>query len=180
MAHFPSSAAQRRLSMLSTRLTAPGAGRAICRSLTRAWKDGRIEWNDYPNAFERLAGALEYPQSATLWVTAKPGCEFEVPGGRAHVGGASHGALHGLESLTARSSLQALGLSHCRSNFEPSMSRRCVYSFLDCRLAIVLAIRGASDRSGLRAEPPTAVVRECAQPCGQSRLPQPAAASLSD
>ena len=26
--------------------------------------------------------------------------EFEVPGGKAHVGGASHGALHALDSLT--------------------------------------------------------------------------------
>ena len=58
----------------------------------------RIVWNDYPNAFERLAGILESPNSATLWVTAKPGCEFEVPGGNAHVNGASHGGLHALES----------------------------------------------------------------------------------
>jgi hypothetical protein len=29
-----------------------------------------------------------------------PGCEFEVPGGKAHVGGASHGALHQLDSLS--------------------------------------------------------------------------------
>ena len=41
---------------------------------------------------------LEHPHSATLWLTAKPGCEFEVPGGKAHLGGASHGALHALES----------------------------------------------------------------------------------
>jgi predicted AlkP superfamily pyrophosphatase or phosphodiesterase len=61
-------------------------------------EDGRLEWNDYPNAFERLAGVLEHPHSATLWVTAKPGCEFEVRGGEAHVGGASHGGLHALES----------------------------------------------------------------------------------
>jgi predicted AlkP superfamily pyrophosphatase or phosphodiesterase len=61
-------------------------------------ENGRLEWNDYPNAFERLAGVLEHPHSATLWVTAKPGCEFEVPGGEAHLGGASHGALHALES----------------------------------------------------------------------------------
>ena len=59
--------------------------------------DGLV-WGDYPNAFERLAGALEHPNSATLWVTAKPGCEFEVPGGNAHLGGASHGGLHALES----------------------------------------------------------------------------------
>ena len=58
----------------------------------------RLMWGDYPNAFERLAGALEHPHSATLWVTARPGCEFEVPGGSAHLGGGSHGGLHALES----------------------------------------------------------------------------------
>jgi hypothetical protein len=61
-------------------------------------EDGRLEWNDYPNAFERLAGVLEHPHSAPLWVTAQPGCEFEVQGAEAHVGGASHGGLHALES----------------------------------------------------------------------------------
>jgi hypothetical protein len=58
----------------------------------------RITWGDYPNAFERLAGALDAPNSGALWVTAKPGCEFEVEGGKAHLGGASHGGLHVLES----------------------------------------------------------------------------------
>jgi arylsulfatase A-like enzyme len=66
--------------------------------------DARVEqgtfcWGNYPNAFERIAGALDAKNSATLWVTARPGCEFEVPGGEAHLGGASHGALHALESL---------------------------------------------------------------------------------
>lgn len=61
--------------------------------------DERLTWSDYPNAFERLAGVLDHPHSGTIWVTAKPGCEFEVPGGKAHVGGGSHGGLHALESL---------------------------------------------------------------------------------
>ena len=60
----------------------------------------RIEFTDYPNAFERLAGALDLEQSGEIWVTAKPGCEFEVPGGKAHAGGASHGALHALDSFS--------------------------------------------------------------------------------
>ena len=62
-------------------------------------EDGRLRWNDYPNAFERIAGALDAPKSGDVWFTARPGCEFEVPGGKAHVGGASHGGLHALESL---------------------------------------------------------------------------------
>jgi hypothetical protein len=55
---------------------------------------------DYPNAFERIAGALDLDKSGEIWITAKAGCEFEVPGGEAHVGGASHGALHSLDSYS--------------------------------------------------------------------------------
>jgi hypothetical protein len=58
-----------------------------------------ISFGQYPNAFERIAGALDLEKSGELWVTARPGCEFEVPGGQAHIGGASHGALHALDSL---------------------------------------------------------------------------------
>ena len=60
--------------------------------------DGELVFDAYPNAFERISGILEHEHSATLWVTAKPGWEFEVPGSAAHVGGSSHGALHALES----------------------------------------------------------------------------------
>ncbi len=64
-------------------------------------QDGRdLRFVDYPNAFERIAGVLDLDQSGEIWVTAKPGCEFEVPGGKAHVGGASHGALHALDSVS--------------------------------------------------------------------------------
>lgn len=64
-------------------------------------QDGRtLEFGQYPNAFERIAGVLDLEQSGEVWVTAKPGCEFEVPGGKAHAGGASHGALHALDSLS--------------------------------------------------------------------------------
>jgi hypothetical protein len=63
-------------------------------------QDGRsIAFGHYPNAFERIAGALDLEKNGELWVTARPGCEFEAPGGEAHIGGASHGALHALDSL---------------------------------------------------------------------------------
>ena len=63
--------------------------------------DGRfLESTEYPNAFERIAGVLDAPDSGHIWLTAQPGCEFEVPGGKAHVGGGSHGALHALDSLS--------------------------------------------------------------------------------
>jgi hypothetical protein len=54
----------------------------------------------YPNAFERIAGVLDAPNSGEVWLTAQPGCEFLAPGGKPHVGGASHGALHALDSLS--------------------------------------------------------------------------------
>jgi hypothetical protein len=67
----------------------------------RLQRDGFfLESADYPNAFERLTGVLDLEQSGEIWVNAQPGCEFEVPGGKAHCGGASHGGLHALESLS--------------------------------------------------------------------------------
>jgi hypothetical protein len=59
---------------------------------------GVVESEEYPNAFERIAGVLDAPHSGDIWLTARPGCEFEVPGGKAHVGGGSHGALHALDT----------------------------------------------------------------------------------
>ena len=69
-------------------------------TLTIEQDTGSFMFRDYPNAFERIAGVLDLDQSGDLWVTARPGCEFEVPGGSAHVGGASHGALHALDSYS--------------------------------------------------------------------------------
>src|SRR4029450_3304697 len=48
-----------------------------------------VLFEEYPNAFERLAGALDLPESGEIWMTATPGCDFAAPGGKAHVGGAS-------------------------------------------------------------------------------------------
>ena len=62
--------------------------------------DGTFESADYPNALERIAGALDARNAGDVWLTAEPGCEFEVTGGEAHAGGGSHGALHALDSLS--------------------------------------------------------------------------------
>ena len=62
--------------------------------------DGTIGSMEYPNPFERIAGVLDAKNSGEIWVTAQPGCEFEVPGGDSHVGGGSHGALHALDSFS--------------------------------------------------------------------------------
>lgn len=59
-----------------------------------------IDSREYPNPLERIAGALDAPNSGDVWLTAEPGCEFEVSGGKAHAGGGSHGALHSLDSLS--------------------------------------------------------------------------------
>lgn len=65
--------------------------------------DGRVQDNyitfpDYPNAFERLVGALECRHSGHLWITAKIGHEFVVPGVSPYPGGGSHASLHRLDS----------------------------------------------------------------------------------
>jgi hypothetical protein len=61
---------------------------------------GVVRSAEYPNPFERIAGALDATHSGDVWLTARPGCEFEVPGGKAHVGGGSHGALHALDTCS--------------------------------------------------------------------------------
>ena len=60
---------------------------------------GRLE-RLITDALERIAGVLDAPNSGEVWLTAAPGCEFEVSGGKAHAGGGSHGALHELDSLS--------------------------------------------------------------------------------
>jgi hypothetical protein len=62
--------------------------------------DGVLDSREYPNALERIAGVLDHRSSGDVWLTAEPGCEFEVSGGDAHAGGGSHGALHALDSLS--------------------------------------------------------------------------------
>ena len=89
-------------------------------SSPRGWK-GCLRWNDYPNAFERIAGALDHRRRHAV-VDGGPGCEFEVPGGEAHVGGASHGGLHALESLCP---FIIAGPSQGRSATSPTIRGRC-------------------------------------------------------
>jgi len=61
-------------------------------------QDGKLAFGDYPNAFERIAGAF-FDQSGDLWLTARPGYAFAVPGTKVHPRG-SHGSLHALDSLS--------------------------------------------------------------------------------
>lgn len=55
---------------------------------------GKLDWDTYPNAFERIAGGPGSAKSADLWVTARPGYEFTSSNSSVHVGGGSHGSLH--------------------------------------------------------------------------------------
>ncbi|MBK8905205.1 MAG: alkaline phosphatase family protein [Anaerolineaceae bacterium] len=65
--------------------------------------DGRVQdqlitFPNYPNAFERLVGALDCDNSGHLWMTARIGHEFVVPGVSPFPGGGSHASLHRLDS----------------------------------------------------------------------------------
>lgn len=62
--------------------------------------DNEIYFPDYPNAFERILGALDCKNSGHLWLTAHPGYEFRVAETSIHLGGGSHGSLHALDSIS--------------------------------------------------------------------------------
>jgi predicted AlkP superfamily pyrophosphatase or phosphodiesterase len=60
--------------------------------------DGRLHYGDYPNALERVACGFA-DNSASLWLTARLGCEFKTPETKTSPGG-SHGSLHRLDSIS--------------------------------------------------------------------------------
>ncbi|MCB0126731.1 MAG: alkaline phosphatase family protein, partial [Caldilineaceae bacterium] len=60
----------------------------------------RITFDDYPNAFERIAGILDLDVSGHLWVTSRPGYEFCLAHTKIHPEGGSHGSLHRLDSVS--------------------------------------------------------------------------------
>lgn len=65
--------------------------------------DGRVQdalliFPEYPNAFERIQGALDSPNSGHIWLTAKEGYEFTVPHVKTNANGGSHASLHRLDS----------------------------------------------------------------------------------
>jgi len=62
--------------------------------------DGAITFQDYPNAFERIAGVLDLDVAGHLWATSKPGYEFGLKSTKIHAGDRSHGSLHVLDSVS--------------------------------------------------------------------------------
>ena len=57
-----------------------------------------VEFEAFPDAFARVAGALENTSAGELLLTAREGCEFAGNGEEAHLGGGSHGGLLSAES----------------------------------------------------------------------------------
>ncbi|MCB0062196.1 MAG: alkaline phosphatase family protein [Caldilineaceae bacterium] len=58
----------------------------------------KLLFNNYPNAFERIACALNAANGGHMWATAVPGTEFQLESSLVHVGGGSHGSLHRVDS----------------------------------------------------------------------------------
>ena len=65
----------------------------------RVAASGEIEYGEYPNALERIAAGIGQEGGLRMWVTARPGYEFELSGQAPHRGGGSHGSLHALDSV---------------------------------------------------------------------------------
>jgi hypothetical protein len=60
--------------------------------------DGVLRSGAYPNALARAWAALCCPTSGDVLLSAAPAYEFRDWGGKAHVGGGSHGSLHRVDS----------------------------------------------------------------------------------
>jgi hypothetical protein len=73
----------------------------------------------YPNGLERAWRALTCPTSGEVLISAADGCEFTDLGGRAHVGGGSHGSLMAGDSTVP---LLAAGFDRSPFGSEPQTS----------------------------------------------------------
>jgi len=60
--------------------------------------DGVLAFPTYPNAFERIACALDAENGGHIWATAQLGAEFQVYSSTIHLAGGSHASLHKLDS----------------------------------------------------------------------------------
>jgi hypothetical protein len=78
-------------------------GSAVTDGRGNAWDiegdAGLLDPADYPNALERLEGALLCPTAGDVVVSAAPGWEFADSGGIHHLGGGSHGSLRAEDSF---------------------------------------------------------------------------------
>lgn len=60
----------------------------------------KLQYNQFPDALNRLYGALHSHEGRFLIADAKPGYEFIYGQSPTHVGGGSHGSLHSADSLS--------------------------------------------------------------------------------
>lgn len=61
--------------------------------------EGRIQYQDYPDALARLHGALHSQGGRVIIVDAKPTYEFIEEHSHDHAGGGAHGSLHKVDSI---------------------------------------------------------------------------------
>ena len=61
--------------------------------------EGRIQYEDYPDALARLHGALHSQEGRVIIVDAKPSYEFIEYHSHDHAGGGAHGSLHKVDSI---------------------------------------------------------------------------------
>lgn len=61
--------------------------------------EGRIQYQDYPDALARLHGALHAQEGHVIIVDAKPSYEFIEEHSHDHAGGGAHGSLHKVDSV---------------------------------------------------------------------------------
>ena len=61
--------------------------------------EGRIQYQNYPDALARLHGALHSQEGRVIIVDAKPSYEFVEKHSHDHAGGGAHGSLHKVDSV---------------------------------------------------------------------------------
>jgi hypothetical protein len=106
--------------------------------------DGRLQFTDYPNAFERIAASFDDRVSGDIWVTSRLGYEFQVTGTKVNRRG-SHGSLH------ADDSTSPLIVAGCHAELLPRCGPRSVDISPLCLSILGLRSRldvGASHASG--------------------------------
>lgn len=62
-------------------------------------EEGRIQYQDYPDALARLHGSLHSQEGRVIIVDAKPSYEFIEEHSHDHTGGGAHGSLHKVDSI---------------------------------------------------------------------------------
>ncbi|MBM7867582.1 alkaline phosphatase family protein [Heliobacterium gestii] len=62
-------------------------------------RDGLLHFGEYPDAFSRIASALESQVTPRVLLSARPGFEFYADDSPIYPGGGSHGSLHESDSI---------------------------------------------------------------------------------